>query len=108
MLRFTGVPGSTDPYVRIAIFDYKTVMLLGTANDWSRINKKVVDINAIDNGVHGQHTLHGHSMAWDLDVDGEFPDDLSDLANYLKMRLPPPYEIVLEATHVHIEWDTHR
>jgi len=108
MLRFTGLPGTSNPYVTINIFDDKTILLFKEANEWSRINKITVDINAIDNGKHSANTFHGHSLAWDLDTDKDNPIDLVLLGKYLQMRLPPPYEIVLEDTHVHIEFDTHK
>jgi hypothetical protein len=108
MLRFMGLPGTPDPYVKIAVFDYRTYQLFETADRWSVIYEKVVDINAVDNGKHSATTLHGFSLAWDLDVDKDIKADLVSLAEYLKMRLPPPYEIVIEADHVHVEWDTHK
>jgi len=107
MLRFIGLPGAADPYVRIVTFDDKTILLFKEANEWSKIQKIIIDINAVDNGTHSVNTLHGKSLAWDLDTEGDRPEDLKLLSGYLKMRLPPPYEVVLESTHVHIEWDTH-
>jgi hypothetical protein len=108
MLRFVGLPGTPDPYVKIARFDYRTWMLLELANDWSYMNKEIVDINAIDNGTHGANSFHGFSLAWDLDVDGDHATDLTKLADYLRMKLPPPYEVIVESDHVHVEWDTHK
>ena len=106
MLRFTGVIGSS--FVMIELFDDKTITVLREANEWSRVARLTVDVNAIDNGSHGVNTFHGRSLAWDLDVVGEDAQDLVSLASYLQMRLPPPYEVVLESTHVHIEFDTHK
>ncbi len=106
MLRFIGLPGTPDPYVTIQRWDQLTARLFETANQWSQANGKTVDINAIDNGTHSPTTFHGRSLAWDLDVDGDHINNLSSLAAWLKMLLPPPYQVVLEHTHVHVEWDT--
>ena len=110
MLIFRGLPGAKDPYVKIQIFDHKTVLLLETANAWSFNSRKAVTINAIDNGQHGEggavFTFHGLSLAWDLGVSNGSISDLDLLGDYLKMRLPSPYQVLVESDHVHIEWDT--
>lgn len=108
MLRFVGLPGTADPYVKIDVFTNRTSILLETANYWSYLNNKIVDINAIDNGEHIATTFHGMSLAWDLDVDGDQHQDLVSLAAYLRIHLQPPYEVIIETDHIHVEWDTHK
>jgi len=108
MLRFTGVPGSDDPYVRIDSLNEQTVTVLRVANEFSQRWSLTVDVNAVDNGRHSAGTLHGASLAWDLDVRGEDEEDLRRLATWLGAYLSPTYEVVLEATHVHVEFDSHR
>jgi hypothetical protein len=110
MLIFRGLPGASDPYVKVVSYDDKTSMLLKTASIWSTLNKKSVLVNAIDNGQHGESgtvfTFHGLSLAWDLGVITGLKSDLDMLGDYLKVRLPPPYQVLVESDHVHIEWDT--
>jgi hypothetical protein len=105
MLRFMGLPGTSDPYVTIRIFDARTVAVLEAADRWSQMAHLIVDVNAIDNGKHGPTTLHGRSLAWDLDVEGDLPTDLALLGAYLTAALPAPYQVIVETTHVHVEWD---
>jgi len=108
MLRFIGLPGSADPYVKIATFDFRSSLVLEAADRWSHFNEKIVNVNAIDNGTHGANTLHGMSLAWDFGVEGHTRENFESLANFLKVRLPPPYEVIVESDHVHVEWDTHQ
>jgi hypothetical protein len=108
MLIFKGLPGTTDPYVKIMLFNSPTIQLFELLDKWSLISKKNVIINAIDNGTHGPNTLHGLSLAWDLGIEGHQLMDFQLLGGFLKVRLPLPYEIVIESDHVHVEWDTHR
>jgi len=108
VIRFHGLPGTADPFVVVKRWDRKTSDLLEAADVWSRKTGVGIDINAIDNGTHGAGSFHGRSLAWDLDTKGDMPGDLVSLAAHLKAELPPPYEIVVEAGHVHVEWDTHR
>lgn len=111
MLKFRGLPGVVDPYVRIGVFDFRTSLLFETLSSWSITTGKTVTINAVDNGRHGKDgtvfTFHGLSLAWDIGVEDGGHDNFITLGNFLKMMLPPPYEVVIEVDHVHIEWDTH-
>jgi hypothetical protein len=97
-----------DPFVRILSFNEHTIRVLHNADLWSNGSGKMVDVNAIDNGKHSSGSLHGSSLAWDLDVNEDKSEDLQSLARWLGKRLDPSYEIIVEPTHVHIEWDTHR
>lgn len=110
MLVFRGLPGANDPYVRIENYDCKTNRILKMVNEWSKTSGITVTINAIDNGVHGKggtvFTFHGLSLAWDFGVVNGVKADLESLGKYLQMRLYAPFQILVEPTHVHVEWDT--
>lgn len=112
MLIFRGLPGSADPYVKIDYFNHRTSLLLETANEWSKFFGRAVTVNAIDNGKHGKDgtvfTFHGLSMAWDFGIVGSLKPDFESLTNWLRMRLPYEYEVLLESDHIHVEWDTKR
>jgi hypothetical protein len=110
MLIFRGLPGTSDPYVKIGMFNSRTYNLLVVIDNWSQLNKKSVNINAIDNGVHGsggtKFTFHGKSLAWDISPTTFLSEDYKDLAKYLQLRLLAPYQVIVEVDHIHIEWDT--
>lgn len=67
-----------------------------------------VDVNSIDDGQHKNGTLHGLSSAIDLDTEGDRDADLEALFQWMRKRLPPGYDVVMEWTHVHVECDPHR
>lgn len=109
MLIFRGLPGTADPFVKINTYDYKTSRVLETVDEWSKTNTKSVTINAIDNGKHGlggKFTFHGLSLAWDFGITNGIQGDFASLSNYLKIMLPPPFQVINEFNHVHVEWDT--
>ena len=110
MLIFKGLPGTADPFVKIGDYNCKTNRILKMANAWSQANNKSVTINAIDNGTHGINgtvfTFHGLSLAWDFGVVNGVKADFESLGKYLQMRLYAPFQIIIESTHVHVEWDT--
>jgi len=110
MLVFRGLPGTPDPYVKINVFDFRTHDLLEELSNWSQLTGTSVNINAIDNGTHGdggtKFTFHGKSLAWDVSPTTTYGQEYASLAKHLQMRLPPPYQVVIEKDHIHIEWDT--
>ena len=110
MLIFRGLPGTKDPYIKIREFNFRTYNLLQCIDDWSKLNNIPVNINAIDNGIHGANntkfTFHGKSLAWDIGPNNFSETDSISLAKYLQLRLPAPYQVVIEKDHIHIEWDT--
>jgi hypothetical protein len=105
MLRFITQPSGP---VTIAEWNAEADLVLRCADRWSQHTGIGVDINAIDNGTHGATTLHGRSRAWDLDTAGDQATDLHALYAWLHEMLPPGFDVVLEATHVHVEWQPKR
>lgn len=110
MLIFRGLPGSADPYVKIGVFNSPTFDFLQMVDTWSQANRKPVNVNAIDNGVHGANgrkwTFHGLSLAWDVTPSTGAGEDYVALAKYLQLRLPSEYQVIVESDHIHVEWDT--
>jgi hypothetical protein len=101
MLRF-------EPTVRIVYFSEPLSKALHLASVWALVSKIGLVVNSIDDLQHGPTTLHGFSLAVDLDTEGDKPEDLRPLYGYLARHLPEGFEVLLERDHVHVEWDMHR
>lgn len=96
------------PTVRIVYMSAHLAEALAIASRWSLERRVDLDVNSVDDGQHGAGTLHGASLALDLDPASDRADHTRDLAIYLARQLPPPWQVVLESDHVHVEWDTGR
>ena len=103
MLRFR-------PEVQIRRLDERLATILREAAYWSETANVDVEINSIDDPAPDRSpaTLHGRSLAVDLDTIGDKPADLHALADSLRVWLDPQYDILLESDHVHVEWDARR
>jgi len=98
MLRFS-------PGVQVQYFNSRLTIVLEYASVWGLRARTAVDVNAIDDKQHGAITLHGFSLAVDLDTDGDRLADLKSLHGFLARYLPLEYDVVLEGDHVHVEFD---
>jgi len=96
--------------VRIIDLPWQLVAVLRLAALWSLRSRIHVEINSIDDGagVHMGGSLHGLSLAVDLDTVGDKNPDIEQLAEFLRRTLDPQYDLVFEGDHVHVEWDAHR
>lgn len=103
MLRFAST-------VRIEFLGHPLTQILASACIWSMRARVDVAVNSVDDTAPGRSsaTLHGDSLAVDLDTAGDRPDDLKRLGEYLRHQLAPGFDVVLEADHVHVEYDAHR
>lgn len=98
MLRF-------QPGVQVKVYNSRLTPILEYASLWGLRERTYVDVNSIDDKVHGPTTLHGSSLAVDLDTDGDKPEDLAKLWTWLARYLPDEYDVILEKDHVHVEFD---
>lgn len=98
------------PEVRIVDLPPQLADVLRLAALWSLRSRVDVEINSIDDGagVHMIGSLHGLSLAVDLDTVGDKNPDIEQLAEFLRRTLDPQYDLVFEGNHVHVEWDAHR
>lgn len=101
MLRF-------EPTVRIVNFTEQLSRILHLVSAWSFVARIDVVVNSVDDGAHNRGSLHGYSLAIDLDTEGDRAEHLPILHGYLARHLPPGFDVVLEPSHVHVEWDTNR
>lgn len=101
---------SFKPEVRIGLFDERTFCVLRVAAAWSLKWRVDVHATSIEDGgdVHAATSLHPFGLAVDLDVIGDSPPQRAALGEWLRRLLDPQYDVVLEADHVHVEWDAHR
>jgi len=91
--------------VQVKYYNSRLTPVFEYASAWGLRERTWVDVNSIDDKQHGTTTLHGFSLAVDLDVDGDRPADLKALHGFLARYLPLEYDVVLEVDHVHIEYD---
>jgi hypothetical protein len=98
------------PEVRIRDFTPQLAALFTAVTRWSLSAAVDTEINAVDEnvGLHMIGTLHGWSLAADVDTVGDVPAETQALAEYLRRVLPPEWDVVFEGDHVHAEWDVHR
>lgn len=99
---------SFKPEVRIEYWRWELMPILLNASMWSTKMKVGVHISSIDDSQHGATTLHGLSLAVDMNVDSYKPDDRESLYQYLRKTIPVGYDVICETDHVHIEYDPKR
>ena len=98
------------PEVRVTLLTEQLADVLRLATIWSLRTRVGVEVNSIDDQapgrVHG--TLHGYSLAVDLDTVGDKPQETEELADFLARTLDPQWDVLWETNHVHAEWDARR
>jgi hypothetical protein len=96
--------------VRIRYCTHQLCNVLALTAAWSSVERVEVEVNSIDDGpnLHMTGSLHGFGLAIDLDTVAENAAELERLAGFLRRALEPQYDIVMEGTHVHVEWDARR
>jgi hypothetical protein len=62
-------------------------------------------ITSVRDGKHMGHSLHYAGLAVDLRTAGIVDAFLQEIVRKIRERLGPEFDVVLEADHVHIEWD---
>ena len=58
-----------------------------------------------DGRSHSNTSFHYDDLGWDLGVAGNVRSKLVPLHRYVRRWLPPAFQELLEAKHVHVEWD---
>jgi hypothetical protein len=98
------------PEVRIGYIDERLMLILQAAAIWSYQTRVGIEVNSINDGpgVHMVGSLHYRDLAIDLDTVGDKAADTQALAEFLRVWMPPQYDVLFESNHVHVEWDAHR
>lgn len=101
---------SFKPEVRIIELGAALQAVLAAAAQWSLRSKVDVHVSAVDETpeIHNATTLHGWSLAADINVMNGVAADRTALGEYLRRALPPGYEVIFEVDHIHVEYDMHR
>jgi len=74
------------------------------ANDlYSKLGKELEITCGVD-GKHGYGSLHYVGLAVDIGFKELNPHQKETIVSDLKKKLGPQYDVVLEATHIHIEF----
>lgn len=98
------------PEVRIGAFTEPIAVMLRVAAEWSLEHRIDVVVNSIADDAPGRlaTSLHAFDLALDVEPLGNSQADRGALANYFRVMLPAGYDVVFEASHVHVEFDAHR
>ena len=97
-----------EPRFRLPVLHMEMALVLHHASTWSEIAKVGLVVNSGGDGTHNPGSLHPWGLALDLDVEGDTFAATEQLYGYLARILPGAYDVVLERTHVHVEFDPHR
>lgn len=90
------------------VFRLEIALVLHHASTWGVLSGAVVRVIALADRAHGENSLHGWDLAVDLDTPGDVAARLAQLHGYLSRILPPQYELALEPSRVHVEWNAGR
>lgn len=71
---------------------------------WDSLGQKLV-ITSANDARHGPGTLHDNSRACDYRTRYFKPEDLPSIAKALHRLLGADYDVVIESTHIHVEYD---
>lgn len=63
-----------------------------------------VVVTSIKDGIHSANSLHYDGLAFDLRTRHMTLDQVEDAVGYLRRKLGPDYDVVIEATHAHVEY----
>jgi hypothetical protein len=81
-----------------------------------QLHNNIMVITSATDGVHGDGSLHGVGCAFDIRFTGNRTGGINCAhehqepqavawAHRMKQQLGPDYDVVVEADHLHVEWD---
>ena len=82
---------------------------------WTHLTGEVAVITSAEDGRHSPTSLHYQSAAWDLRIwpflaldsaeNGLSSSSTREAASLLRVFLGPDFDVVVEKTHIHVEFD---
>ncbi len=74
---------------------------------FQNLGEKAVFTSVCD-GQHSNKSLHYKGLAFDVRTRNISKEDQTDIVDVLRYRLPDDWDIVLETSHLHVEYDRKR
>ena len=71
---------------------------------WRDLGLPELVITSLRDGDHSATSLHFAGAAADLRTNDLSPEQVDDAATELKARLGVHYDVIVEASHCHLEW----
>jgi hypothetical protein len=100
MLHFKNEPA--DKRCRIEGISPEIVLALTIISSIYQTYQTYPVITSVTDGKHGKNSLHPMGKAVDLRLP---PAYLTAIFNKIAEALGPDFDVVLEATHIHVEFD---
>ncbi len=91
--------------VKAAGIQPEIVLATQEAREVWRDFKADLIITSLKDGEHKQGSLHYKGLAVDLRTWNLLPAERGTAAARLRVALGPEYDVVLESTHIHVEFD---
>ena len=71
---------------------------------YSNFNKELVITSVVD-GKHSKNSLHYKGLAFDCRISYFTEEEKKDVRDCIAIALGDDFDVVLEVTHIHIEYD---
>lgn len=62
-------------------------------------------VTSARDGTHSEHSLHYEGRAMDIRTRDQPEAEIQVCASWLRARLGPDFDVVVEKTHIHVEFD---
>ena len=80
-------------------------MDLADEHHWN-VTDQEAEITSVVDGTHSKHSRHYVGLAFDMRI--WYITNLDDFVVWLRAHLGDGYDVVLESTHIHVEFDPER
>ena len=71
---------------------------------WEEMGYQVLIITSLNDGRHGKGSLHPLGCAFDVRKWNLREEHRAKAVNLLTKKLGKEYDVILESTHIHVEW----
>jgi conjugal transfer mating pair stabilization protein TraG len=91
--------------VKIANLKPQLIIAVIVSNGVYNAHGKELVITSCDDSKHGTGTKHGTGNAFDLRINYFSVNESVIVANEIRAKLTPDFDVVHEKDHIHIEYD---